>query len=193
MLRVQDATNLTAVLQKRLVRPKYAHTQGYPYAGSIDPSLRNSDGSFRAPLAADTLPVARSANAFTYWGGLVPGTVLLKSAGESFVVATGADSANLRPFGLLGNFVGGTFDELKSNNEIGVWRGPDSVYEILAPAFDDTGLAAAYTAATPGNPVLLYAGVDGRLATFGTPGSRVPVASLIERPSQSKITINLLV
>jgi hypothetical protein len=63
----------------------------------------------------------------------------------------------------------------------------------LAPAFNDTGLAAAYAAATPGIPVLLYAGADGRLGVNGTPGSRLPVAELIERPSASKITIRSLV
>jgi hypothetical protein len=189
MLRI---TNLSNVFQKRLVRPKYAHTQGFPYAGSLHPSLRDSEGSFRKPLAADTLPLARSADAFTYKGGLVPGTVVLKAEGESFVVATGANAA-LRPFGLLGQFVGGELDDLKDNNEIGVWQGPDSVYEILAPAFNDTGLAAAYAAATPGIPVLLYAGADGRLGVNGTPGSRLPVAELIERPSASKITIRSLV
>jgi hypothetical protein len=175
MLRI---TNLSNVFQKRLVRPKYAHTQGFPYAGTLHPSLRDSEGSFRKPLSTDTLPVARSADAFTYKGGLVPGTVLLKAEGESFVVATGANAAQ-RPFGLLGQFVGGELDDLKDENMIGVWQGPDSVYEILKPAFDDT--------------VLLYAGVDGRLVANGSPGSRIPVAELVERPSASKITIRFLV
>jgi hypothetical protein len=159
----------------------------------LDPSLRNTDGSFRAPLSSDTLPLARSANAFTYQGGLVPGTVVVKGVNEQVVVATGANAA-IRPFGLLANFVGGTLDDIKGNNEVGVWRGPDSVYDILAPAFDDTGLAAAYAAATPGNPVKLFAGVDGRLsATSGNGGSAIPVALLIDRPSAARITIDLLV
>lgn len=189
MLRI---TNLSNVFQKRTLRVKYGHTQATPYAGSLDPSLRNSDGSFRKPLAADTLPLARSADAFTLKNGLVPGMVMVKAAGEGFVVANGAAAA-VRPFGLLANFVGGELDDLKDNNEIGVWIGPDSTYEVLAPAFDDTGLAAAYSAATPGVPVLLYAGVDGRLVSVASPGSRIPVAELIERPSASKINIKLLV
>jgi len=189
MLRI---TNLSNVFQKRTLRVKYGHTQATPYAGSLDASLRNSDGSFRKPLASDTLPLARSADAFTLKNGLVPGTVMVKSAGEAFVVANGAAAA-VRPFGLLANFVGGDMDDLKDNNEIGVWNGIDSVYEILSPAFDDTGLAAAYAAATPGVPVLLYAGTDGRLVSVASPGSRIPVAELIERPSANKILVKLLV
>lgn len=189
MLRVR---NLSNVLQKRLIRPKYAHTQGYPYSAILDPSLRNADGSFRAPLATDTLPVARSLAAFLLQGGLVPGTVMVKSVGESAVVATGANVAQV-PFGLLGNFVGGTLDDLQDGNEIGIWRGIDSTYELLSPAYDDTGLAAAYAAATPGNPVKLYAGPDGRLTATSPGANAVVVAHLINRPSGSKIEIDLKV
>src|SRR5688500_5113184 len=88
MLRIR---NLSNKFQKRLIRPLYAHTQATPYAAVLDPSLRNTDGSFRAPLSSDTLPVPRSANAYTLQGGLVPGTVMFKAAGEGVVVATGAN------------------------------------------------------------------------------------------------------
>ena len=194
MLRV---TNLSNIFQKRLIRPLYAQTQATPWAGVLDPSLRNSDGSFRKPLAADTTPTARSADAYTLQGGLVPGTVMVKNAGEQFSVATGSDVA-IRPAGLLANFVGGTIDDLKDNNEIGVWYGVGSQFELLSPAFSDTGLAAAYAAATAGSPVLLYAAEDGRLAcTAGllgaAVGSKLPVAELVERTSASKIQIKLLV
>lgn len=189
--------NLSNALQKRLIRPLYAHTQATPWAATLDASLRNADGSFRAPLSTDTLPVARSANAYTLQGGLVPGTVMVKAAGEAFVVATGA-ATNERPAGLLANFVGGTLDDLKDENQIGVWYGPGSQWELLAPAFNDTGLAAAYAAATPGNPVLLYAGADGRLAQAtalvgGNATNKVAVAELVERSGPGKIAIKLLV
>jgi hypothetical protein len=189
MLQVRTLSN---VFQKRLIRPLYAHTQATPYAAVLDASLRNADGSFRAPVSTDTLPLARSANAFTLQGGIVPGTVVVKGAGESVVVASGANVAE-QPFGLLANFVGGSFDDIKDENNVGVWRGPDSVWELLFPAFDDTGLAAAYAGATPGNPVKLYAGVDGRLVYVAVPGNRIPVAHLVERASASKITIDLKV
>ncbi len=189
--------NLSNVFQKRLIRPLYAQTQATPWAATLDASLRNTDGSFRAPLAADTVPVARSANAYTLQSGLVPGTVLVKNASEQFVVATGAATSE-RPAGLLANFVGGNLDDLKDNNEIGVWYGVGSQFELLAPAFNDTGLAAAYAAATPGQPVLLYAGADGRLAQAsalvgGNATSKLPVAELVDRRSASVIQIKLLV
>lgn len=189
--------NLSNVFQKRLIRPLYAHTQATPWAATLDPSLRNADGSFRAPLSTDTLPVARSANAFTLQGGIVPGTVVIKGAGEGFVVATGAATSE-RPAGLLANFVGGTLDDLKDENQIGVWYGVGSQFELLAPAFNDTGLAAAYAAATPGNPVLLYAGADGRLAqptalVGGNATTKVAVAELVERTGPGKIQVKLLV
>lgn len=194
MLRIR---NLSNAFQKRTLRALYAHTQATPWAGTLHASLRNADGSFRAPLAADTNPLTRSANAFTLQGGLVPATVLVKGPGESFVVASGANVAE-RPAGLLANFVGGTLDDLQDENQIGVWYGPGAQFEVLAPAFNDTGLAAAYAAATPGAPVLLYSDAAGLLAcTAGlvgaAVGNKLPVAELVERSSAGKIVIKLLV
>lgn len=189
---MQRITRLSNKYQKRLIRPLYAQTQATPYAAYLDPSLRNADGSFRKPLAADTSPLARSADAYTLKNGLVPGTVVVKGAGEGVVVATGAASANVKPFGLLANFVGGELDDLGDEDYVGVWRGPDSVFELLAPAFDDTGLAAAYAAATAGNPVKLYAQADGRLGAT-QPSNAVLVAELIERVSASRIVIDVKV
>jgi hypothetical protein len=193
---MQRLTKLSNKFQKRLIRPLYAQTQATPYAAYLDPSLRNSDKSFRKPLAADTtgggFPLTRSADAFTLKNGLVPGTVVVKGVGEGVVVANGADSVDVKPFGLLANWVGGELDDLGDANYVGVWRGPDSVFELLAPAFDDTGLAAAYSAATAGNPVKLFAKPDGRLGT-GTIANRVVVAELVERVSASRIVIDLKV
>lgn len=191
---MQRIGNLRNQFEKRKLRPILAHTEATPYPGTLHPSLRDSTtGAFRKPLAADTDPIARSADAFTYLNGLPAGLVMIQGPGDSFVVATGANSANIAPAGLLGNVVGGDMDELGDNNEIAVWRGQDSQYEVLAPAFDDTGLAAAYAAATPGNPVKLYAGADGRLQANGAPGNRIAVATLRERTGPGKIVIDLLV
>lgn len=173
---------------KRTLRVLYGQTQAYPYAATLDPSLRNTDGSFRAPLSTDVTPLARSANAFTWQGGLPAGVVVAKSAGEAMVVHNG--NAAVRPFGLLANFVGGTIDDLQDNNEIGVWRGTGSVYELLYPAFDDTGLAAAYAAATPGAPVAMRAGTDGRLTSQGTGPI---VGYLIERRNAAVIQVELVI
>lgn len=188
MLRLQ---NLRNKWQKRTLRPAYAHTQAYPYAAVLDPTLRDSDGSFRRPVDADApgggFPLDRTDDAFVYKNGLLPGTVLVKSAaGEAVAVHNGAD--DVEPFGLLANFVGGELDELGDEDEVGVWRGFDGVLEVLAPAFDDTGLSAAYSSATAGVPVELQAGADGRLV-LATSG--VVVAKLIERVSASRILIDL--
>jgi hypothetical protein len=189
MLRLK---NLSNKFQKRLLRVEYGHTQATPYAASLHSSLRNADDSFRRPLSTDTSPLTRSADAFVLKNGLVPGTVILKGEGETAVVATGANAA-LQPWGLLANFVGGDLDELGDENYVGVWYGKDSVYTVLKPAFDDTGLATAYSNATAGSPVKLYAGTDGRLVYNSSPGDRVAVADLIERVSASRIVIKLLV
>ena len=189
MLRIR---NLSNAMQKRTLRVLHGQTQATPYAGTLDARLRNTDGSFRAPLSTDGIPqsgLARTANAFTLQGGLVPGTCMAKAAGEAFVVHNGANT--VKTFGLLANFVGGTLDDLQDSNEIGVWYGPGSVYEVLFPAFDDTGLPAAYAAATAGVPQLLYAQPDGRLGVTVSTG--IAVAELIERRSAGVIQIKLLV
>lgn len=188
-----DASNINLTAQKRLLRPVYGQTQATPYAGYLDPSLRNTDGSLRLPKAADTVPFARSADAYTKEGSLTPGLVLIKTTGENLAIASGANT-KIQPFGLLAQWVGGTFDNVKGTNEIAAWRGPDSVFDLLAPAYDDTSIATAVTSAgASGIPVYLYAGTDGRLVALGSPGERVPVATVVERQSPQVLRINLLV
>lgn len=201
MLRIRNISNQ---YQKRTLRVLYGHTQATPYAATLDPSLRNTDGSFRLPLNGDTAgvtpsgaaaaaPLTRSANAHSLQNGLVPGLVLAKSAvGERVAVHNGAQT--VAAFGLLANFVGGTLDELGDENNVGVWYGKDAVVQLLAPAFNDTNLATAYSNATAGVPVPLYAGTDGRLAEAGQVSGEAAedvVAYLIERPDSAKITIRL--
>lgn len=198
MLRLK---NLANKYQKRLVRPAYANTQATPYATTLDPQFRATDGTLQLPKSGDTAPLnTRTADAYTLKNSLVPGLVMVRSTGENVGVATGSTSTLEQPFGLLANFVGGDFDEGFAGdslqNEVGVWRGPDSVFDILAPAFDDTGLAAAYAASavSKGNPVLLYAGTDGRLKYVSSPtGTQVAVARLVQRHNASRITVDLIV
>lgn len=191
MLRVK---NLSNKYQKRLIRPEYAQTQATPYAVTLDDTFRNSDGSINLPANNDVVEnfAARTADAHTTKGSLTSGLVAVRTVGEKITIATGADAVE-QPFGLLANFVGGDLDDIGDENQVGVWRGPDSTYTLLAPAFDDTGLAAAFEAADSGNPVKLYAGADGRLKYIASPGSRVAVARLIDRPSASRIVVDLLV
>jgi hypothetical protein len=189
MLRIR---NLSNKFQKRTIRPLYAQTQATPYAATLHSALRSSDGSFRPPVTADTTPVDYTANSFLLKGGLVPGTVMIKGPGETVLPARGGDVTD-RPFGLLANFVGGELDDLGDEDFVGVWRGPDSVFELLAPAFDDTGLAAAYAAAAAGAPVKLFAQPDGRLGSTNPGSNAVVVADLVERVSASRIVIDLKV
>ena len=110
------------------------------------------------------------------------------------MIATGDSETNEKPFGLLANFVGGDLDEGFSGdslqNSVAVWRGPDAVFEILAPAFNEDVTASG--AASPGGEVLLYAGADGRLSTDDTT-NRGPVARLIEVVGTSRIVVDLVV
>jgi hypothetical protein len=207
MLKVQRLSN---VLQKRTIRPIYAQTQATPYATSLDEqtltgsnaatgrtSFKNSDGSRYLPLSGDTSPLAtRTANAFTLKNSLVPGTVMVRTEGERVAVASGVASAAEKPFGLLANFIGGELDDLGENDEIGVWRGAfHAFFELLFPAWNDTGLATALgeTANKKGGQVKLYAGADGRLEYVASPGERIAVAEVIERPTASRLLIELLV
>src|SRR3954470_17778653 len=176
MLRLK---NLSNKYQKRLIRPEYAHTQATPYAATIHSSLRDATtGDIRAPLSGDTGGGAtnplttRTDKAFVLKNSLIPGLVTVRVAGtEQVAIGSGANVAE-QPFGLLANFIGGDLDEGFSGdtlqNEVGAWRGPDSTYSLLAPAFNDAALdttgagiasaqtlTAALAAATAGQAVLL--------------------------------------
>lgn len=193
------ASNIAITAQKRPLRAAYAQTQGFPFAAYLDSSLRNSDGSIRVPQASDTTPtypLARSAAAFTYEGSLVPGTVMVKGQNDNAVVANGA--SGVQPWGLLGQWIGGIFDGIGQNSSISVWVGPDSVYDLLQPAWNDAGLAAMIAGSAAGVPVLLYAGTDGRLSLLTTNGGTAaagstPVARVINRYSSARLQIQLLI
>jgi hypothetical protein len=206
-----NASNVLLTAQKRLIRPAYAQTQGFPYAAYLDPSLRNADGSLRVPQSGDTAgvtatgaaapsPLTYSHNVFTYENSIVPGTVMVKSSGENASVANGA--ANIQPWGLLDQWIGGAFDNIGQINEIGIWMGPDSTYDLLAPAWNDAGLPGLIASSGAGTQVLLYAGTDGRLGvisgTSGAPATAaaagsVPVARVIQRWSAARLTIQLVI
>jgi len=156
MLRLK---NLANKYQKRTCRPLYANTQATPYAARLHSGFRATDGSLQLPTTsvAAGAAAARAKDAFTYKGSLVPGLVLVRAKdtttgvlSEQVTVATGAE--NEVPFGLLANFVGGDLDEGFSGdslqNQVGVWRGPDAVFEILSPAFDSDGTGSSSTSVT---------------------------------------------
>ena len=106
-------------------------------------------------------------------------------------------------------YVGGELNEIAPDrSEIGVWRGVGSVFQILSPAFVDTGLAAAAAAETGADALEVYMGADatGRLSLI-TPGAATAsgeataasaatlnrTARLVKRPSANTIIVELLV
>jgi hypothetical protein len=185
--------------QKRTIRVLQGNWTATPFSTILDPSLLGS-GSNDPDLYTDLYNIP--ANVYTLQGSILPGTVMARGANGngSVVVASGVGGgqpAAYQAFGLLNNFVGGTFDELWGDPFVSVWQGPDSVYQILYPAFNSTGLSAAFTAAPIGQPVPLYAGPDGRLACStafaGGVGSQQVVAYLLDYPSNGYISVQLKV
>jgi len=197
MLRLK---NLANKYQKRTCRPVYANTQATPYSATLHATDANN--GFRDANGGLQVPPKKNGSApstFTLKGGLVPGTVLARVKGsERVTVAVGA--ANEIPFGLLANFVGGDLDEGFAGdslqNEVGVWRGPDSVFEILAPAFGtvsaNTGLSNSTVTAANDADVYLYAGTNGLLTTTAGTANQA-VARLIEKTGDSRILVDLMV
>lgn len=187
MLRLRYLGNM---FQKRTLRPKYAQYQGYPYAATLDPSyLGENEESGDPDFFKDvyTFP----ANIYTFQNGLIPGLVMTRSAGENVVVASGTASVKETAFGLLAQFVGGNLDELGGDPYVGVWRGVDSTYVLLAPAFNPEGLAAKVAAAKTGEPVLLYCGSDGRLTCERPQTESQVIAHVINYVSPSILEIDL--
>ena len=166
MLRTRLATSYI----KRTIRPLYASTQATPKSVFLDSAWD------------------RSVNIY-------PGFVFTKTAGENVTLADGASQV---PYGLGALYVGGDgIDEVLDSgvNAFAVWvLGPDSEFEILAPAFDD---GADWTDPADGTEVLLHTYVDGanrgKLTVAGTTGrgtlTTEPVARLIKTNSATKITV----
>jgi hypothetical protein len=203
MLRLK---NLSNKYQKRTCRPLYANTQATPYAATLY-NVPGTTAGFRTAAGKLQIPTATVANnglSVDTGSSLMPGTVLVRIRGtEQVTVATGA--ANEVPFGLLANFVGGDLDEGFSGdslqNSVGVWRGPDSVFEILAPAFGTITIADGlsggtiaqdYTGTSDTNSSTLYAGTNG-LLTNVKGSSTIAVARLIEKVGSSRIIVDLAV
>jgi hypothetical protein len=162
----------------------YAQTQAYPYAAALDAGVDRT--------ATNPFSIAAEAGKAAIW----PGMVAAKTVGEQVEVAT-ADTQ--RAFGLFANFVGGELDELGDRTEVGVWRGAGSVFEVLAPVFVDTGMAAAAAAedGAGANEVYLSANTDGRLEldTDADPYTTAhrAAARLVRRLSDKAIIVELLV
>jgi hypothetical protein len=151
--------------QKRTLRPLYANHQATPWGGFLDPDLNvNFD--------------------------ILPGTVMQRLYGEVFAPYTGA--AGTAPFGLSALFVAPNLgvNEVSSTGTglFTVWVGGDqSVFEVLAPAFDTSAVWPTVTG--PGRR-MLTANAQGRLTPAGVTSENA-IAELIDIPSPDKIVIRL--
>lgn len=149
---------------KRTIRPLYAQHQATPWAGFLDPTWDNSFDIF-------------------------PGTVMTRVTKEVFRPYTGA--AGQVPFGLSCFFVAPKLgvDEVidTGSNMFSVWvGGDDSLFEVLAPAFDAAGIPAL---ATNGSVQLLTGNAQGKLTT--TTDATKAIAELIDVVSADKIVVRL--
>lgn len=151
---------------KRTLRILYGWTQTTPKAMLLDPAWNRS------------VPI---------W----PGMCMMKTQGDlvTLVNATGT------PYGLAGLYVGGdTIDEVLDQgvNAYAVWvLGPDSEFEVLAPAFDD---ALSWVDPGDGTYVRVHAQTAGanrgKLVPAGTAGASTrPIARLLKVDGPSKIII----
>jgi hypothetical protein len=183
-----DASNINVTSQKRLLRVVQGQTQATPTSGYLDPSLRTTSGGIRVPLESDKVgvtpsggaaaaPFTRTGTAFTYENSLTPGLVLFKTTGENFAIGDGGVK-EASPFGLLGQWVGGTFDGVKNTNNISAWQGPDSQYDLLAPGFNPAEVTKIAELNKEGLPVYLFCGTDGRL-TVKTQTNTTKIAEVI--------------
>lgn len=169
---------LDNVHQKRTIRPLYANTQATPYGCFLDPERDASEGD------------------------ILPGSVMTKLENEKVGLMT---DATQEPFGLSALFVAPSLgiDEVAGigQNLFAVWVGDNqSVFEVLAPAFDDT---ATWTMPTDGSRVPLYSTLAGHAAGAGklTPVagttdsanniSEKVVATLVSIVSTNKIIVSL--
>ena len=154
---------------KRTIRPLYAQHQATPWAGFLDPTWDNSFDIF-------------------------PGTVMTRVTKEVFRPYTGATGQV--PFGLSCFFVAPRLgvDEVidTGSNMFSVWvGGDDSLFEVLAPAFDAAGIPAL---ATNGSVQLLTGGTadnnKGKLTATGATAANA-IAELIDVVSADKIVVRL--
>lgn len=178
-------TNLANKYQRRTLRVLYGQTQAYPYDAQLDASFDRTAGAL-----SGTNAIAGSKAA------ILPGLVAVKKSTET-VTLSAARGTNQRAFGLFANFVGGELSDVASDfDRVGVWRGAGSVYEILAPAFDDTNLASQGAAedGTVANETYLNSSAKGQLVADAAGAYTISdTARLVNRLSANAVVVELLV
>lgn len=182
-------TNLSNKNKRRTLRALYANSQGYPYAATLDVLFQTGGAGLTTGALAGTNAIAGATAA------IMPGMVMTKEVGE-IVYPLYTAGTNQRAFGLCANFVGGTMDELYGAGQVGVWRGAGSVYEVLAPAHNDTNLASetAGELGTVATEVYMDANANGQLQADSAGAKGVSTtARAIQRLSANAVIVELLV
>jgi len=195
MLRL--GTDLNAAFTRRELRVLYNGTHAYPYAAQLDAGFNRLEGAYAGGGAITGATAA-----------IFPGLVAAKTTGENVTLAGTDSGANGeanhvsggktpgRAFGLFADYVGG---KLGSNfpdtwTQIGVWRGVGSVYELLAPAFEDDTLETSGELGTGATEIYLNANAKGQLDAEAA-GTYVVsnTARLINQLSANALIVELLV
>jgi hypothetical protein len=132
-------------------------------------------------------PLANHTIDATETGDIYSGMVVARTGATTVGLADGT----VKPLGLAAidrNDVIDDFNGLDSAYvPIAVWvGGPDAVFEITSPAFDDQ---QTYTVPTNGTRELLYANASGQLSSVS---SGEAVAELFQVVSDTKIIVRLL-
>jgi hypothetical protein len=157
--------------QKRTIRPIYAQHQATTYGGFMDPTFLQSSSRF----------------------DVFPGTVMCRLHDEVFTPFTGA--AHQVPFGLGALWCAPNFgvDEVTGTgqNLFSVWVGNfDAVFEVLAPAFDQTA-NWSNAQVTDGGITLLTGTSQGLLTPTGANNSN-SVAELVSVEDPTKILVRTM-
>lgn len=183
-------TNLANKYQRRTLRVLYGQSQAYPYDAQLDPAFDRTQGAL---TGANAIAGAKAA--------ILPGLAAVLKAGEvvaPVAAAWATTTTDYRVFGLFANYVGGELTDIPTDfDRVGVWRGVGSVYEILAPAFDDTNLSTETTAmaGTAVTEVYMAPGAKSQLVAqaAGAFVSPNPTARAINRLSANAVVVELLV
>lgn len=183
-------TNLANKYQRRTLRVLYGQSQAYPYDAQLDPTFDRTAGALSG---VNAIAGAKAA--------ILPGLAAVLKAGEvvaPIAAAWATTTTDYRVFGLFANYVGGELTDIPTDfDRVGVWRGVGSVYEILAPAFDDTSLSTDTTAVdgTAAKEVYMAPSAKSQLVAQ-TPGAFIspnPTARAINRLSANAVVVELLV
>lgn len=152
---------------KRTIRPLYAQHQATTYAGFLDPDWNRSFD-------------------------ILPGTVMVRKEKEIFTPYTGSNGV---PFGLADLFCAPNLgvDEVTAtgSNLFTVWVGSwQAVFEVLAPAFDQSADWQTANSLNDGSVVLLTGNSHGLLTPHGATNANA-VAELVDVETTDKILIRL--